>query len=170
MAPRRARALRRPAAAGLALAVAVAAADQATKAWALDLLFFPPRAIEVAPFLNLVAVWNRGVSFGLLASGSAAAPYLLAGFSAAVCAGLAVWLSRTRRRAAVLALGLVIGGAAGNIVDRLRFGAVADFVDLHAGGYHWPAFNLADACITLGIGLLLLDGFAPGRDGGKRDS
>lgn len=139
------------------LILLVIVADQATKAWALAGWFSPPQVIEVTPFLNLVPVWNTGVAFGFLAGDWPAMPLVLTGFSALVSLGLLAWLLRSRQRAVVIALAPVIGGAVGNIVDRLRFGAVIDFVDLHVAGLHWPAFNIADAGITIGVGLLLLD-------------
>jgi signal peptidase II len=144
---------------GFGLAIAIAVADQVTKVWALEGLFFPPRAIEITSFLNLVAVWNSGVSFGFLAGHSEAMPFILAIFASLVSIGMAIWLTRARTRLLALGLGLIIGGAVGNIIDRLRFQAVIDFIDLHVAGYHWPAFNLADSSITVGVGLLLLDSF-----------
>ena len=144
---------------GLCLAVLIVAADQISKAAALDSWFFPPRMIELTPFLNLVAVWNSGVSFGFLAGSAAAMPYILASLAGAVTVFLVAWLFRTRRYLVAIALGCVIGGAVGNVIDRLRFHAVVDFIDLHVAGYHWPAFNLADSTITIGVGLLLLDSF-----------
>jgi len=151
---------RRPATIGLLLAVVIVLADQATKAWALNTWFYPPRMIEVTPFFNLVAVWNSGVSFGLFAGQSEIVPYILAGFAVLVTIALTVWMFRAEGRLLAIALSLVIGGAVGNVIDRLRFHAVVDFIDLHAAGIHWPAFNLADSAITIGVGLLLLDSFA----------
>lgn len=142
---------------GLAIALTVIVADQATKQWMLDLVFEPPRRLEVVPGLDLVPVWNRGVSFGLFDSDSAALPYLLAGVSIAVATGLAVWLHRAATRRLRIALALVIGGALGNVVDRFRFGAVVDFIDVHWGAWHWPAFNVADSAITIGVLLVVLD-------------
>ncbi len=144
---------------GLILAAIVIAADQATKAWALDRLFEPREWIVVTPFLNFVPVWNRGVSFGMLSSGEDWAPYALAAFATAVSIALVVWLFRAERRFLAIGLAAVIGGAVGNVIDRLRFGAVVDFIDVHAAGYHWPAFNIADAAITLGVAVLLVDSF-----------
>ena len=145
---------------GLSLAACITVADQATKAWALNGWFFPPQTIEVTSFFNLVAVWNSGVSFGLLANHSEAMPYILTGFAIVVSLGLTVWLLRVQSRLLEVGLGLVIGGAFGNVIDRLRFQAVVDFIDLHAAGYHWPAFNVADAAVTIGVSLLLLDSFS----------
>lgn len=144
---------------GFSLALVIGVADQLSKTWALNNWFFPPRAMEVTPFLNMVAVWNSGVSFGLLADSSEMMPYILAVFASAVALGMAIWLTRARTRLLATGLGLVIGGAGGNIIDRLRFHAVVDFIDVHIAGYHWPAFNLADSAITVGVAFLLLDSF-----------
>ncbi len=141
---------------GLAVAVVVAAADQLVKWWAVPALAALHRGVEVLPFFDLVLVWNRGVSFGLL-GGAALPPWLLAAFAGLVSAGLTVWLARVDGRWAALGIGLVIGGALGNIIDRLRFGAVADFLDFHLGAYHWPAFNVADAAISVGLAVLVID-------------
>lgn len=152
----------RPAILGLALAAATIALDRVTKLWALDALFEPPSRIVVTGFLNLVPVWNRGVSFGLLANDSPWGPWLLGGFAVAVAVALLVWLLRAEGLLLGGGLGLVIGGAVGNAMDRALYGAVVDFIDAHWGGLHWPAFNIADAAITLGVGLLLLDAFGIG--------
>ena len=141
-----------------AVALLAFAMDQATKWWVLTELMDPPRVIPVTPFLNLVLGWNRGVSFGLLAADHPAAPWLLSSMAIAVIAGLLVWMTRDGRPGMSVAVGSVVGGALGNVVDRLRHGAVTDFLDFHAAGYHWPAFNLADAAIFVGVALLLLVG------------
>ena len=144
---------------GLALAAVVLVLDQASKWWLLEIVGMPFRPpIVVTPFFNLVMVWNRGVSFGLFAHEDALMPYVLSGVAIAVSTGLFVWLSRADRRWIAVALGLVIGGAVGNVIDRLRFGAVADFFDLHVAGWHWPAFNVADAAIVVGVAMILADG------------
>ena len=150
---------------GLSVAAATAALDQASKAWIVYGVMNPPRVIEIAPFFNLVMVWNAGASFGLFGSAPAWGRYLLVAVASAICAGLAVWLARAGSKPLAAALGLVIGGAAGNVVDRLVHGAVADFLDFHAFGYHWPAFNAADAAISVGVAALVLDGLI----GGRRD-
>jgi signal peptidase II len=149
---------------GLGTALIVLVLDQILKLAVLDLLDGGARAIVVTPFFNLVLVWNRGVSFGMLQSLGAALPWVLAAIALAVVVGLVVWLSRTGQRPVAFGLGLVIGGALGNIVDRARYGAVADFLDFHLAGYHWPAFNLADAAICVGAVILIADGLlAPRR-------
>jgi signal peptidase II len=92
------------------------------------------------------------------------APWLLSGLALAVVIGLLVWLRRTEHWLIAIGLGLVIGGALGNVVDRLRYGAVVDFLDFHAAGYHWPAFNVADAAICIGAAVIVVDGLlAPRR-------
>ncbi len=138
------------------MAAAVALADQIIKWWAVGILGDEPYGIEIMPFFNLVLVWNRGISFGLFGGGSLP-PWLLAAIALAVALTLAIWLRRVETRLLALAIGLVIGGALGNVIDRFRFGAVADFLDFHWDGYHWPAFNLADAAISVGVVLLLMD-------------
>ena len=120
--------------------------------------------VEIAPFFNIVLVWNRGVSFGMFGS---TGPLVLAALAAAVAVALVVWMLRSPRRFEALALGAVAGGAGGNILDRLVRGAVVDFLDFHIGGWHWYAFNLADSAITVGIAMLLFDAaFIRGRRAG----
>ncbi len=141
---------------GLGVALAIVALDQALQALALRLVFDPPRVLEITPFFNLAPAWNRGVSFGLLAHDSPWAPWLLTALAAAIAIFLLRWLSRAETPWVAVALGLVLGGAVGNAVDRLRFGAVVDFLDFHAFGWHFWAFNLADSAITIGAAGLLL--------------
>lgn len=137
-------------------------------AWLASAERLPPVRVEAASFLNVVMVWNRGVSFGMLDEG--VAPLALVGLAVLITAIFSIWLSRTTRRLEALACGLVIGGALGNIIDRIRFGAVADFVDVHVAGWHWPAFNLADSCITLGIVVVLVDALLFNSGSSKRES
>ncbi|MEC8654119.1 MAG: signal peptidase II [Pseudomonadota bacterium] len=124
-------------------------ADQATKQVMLDLIFDPPRRIEILAILNLVPVWNRGMSFGMLADSGALVPVGLTGLAFAVSAWL-FWMVPRLNRVQRLSAAFIAGGAIGNALDRLRFGKVVDFIDLHYAGVHWPAFNLADAAITIG--------------------
>ena len=124
-------------------------ADQATKQIMLDLIFDPPRRIEILAILNLVPVWNRGMSFGMLADAGAFVPIGLTGLAIAVSAWL-FWMTPRLHRVQRLAAAFIAGGAIGNAIDRLRFGKVVDFIDLHYAGVHWPAFNMADAAITIG--------------------
>lgn len=141
---------------GFAVAAAVVLADQIIKWWAIGVLGGEPYGIEILSFFNLVLVWNKGISFGIFGGGSLP-PWLLAAIALAVTLALAIWLRKAETRLLALAIGLVIGGALGNVIDRFRFGAVADFLDFHWGAYHWPAFNLADAAISVGAVILLMD-------------
>lgn len=144
---------------GFAVAVPVALLDQLGKWWMAGLLL--PRGgrpIEIAAFFNLVEVWNRGMSFGLFNAAQASWAFVI--LALVVSAGLLWWLKRADRPLPAFAIGLILGGALGNVVDRLRFGAVFDFLDFHLAGWHWPAFNLADSAITVGVALLLWDGLS----------
>ena len=142
----------------LAAAAAVALLDQLSKWWIVERVMDPPRALEVTGFFNLMLIYNRGVSFGILDSEAALLPWVLSGLAVAIVIGLVVWLRQIEGRWPGVAVGLIVGGAVGNVIDRLRLGAVIDFLDLHWAGFHWPAFNLADSAITLGVALLLVDG------------
>lgn len=153
---------------GLSVAAAVLVLDQVSKWWILEVVMQPPRTIPLAPFFNLVLGWNRGVSFGMFNSQSPLNAWILPILALAITVVLTLWLFRTDQRWISLALGLVIGGALGNLVDRLRFGAVADFLDLHLAGYHWPAFNVADTGITLGAAVLVLDALFGGPEKHKK--
>lgn len=142
--------------AGLGLALLILGLDQLTKLWALAALANPPVRITVTGWWEMVLVWNYGVSFGLFGDG-ALSPLVLAAITGAIALAVAIWLLRAHTWAAVLATGLILGGAIGNIIDRLIYGAVVDFVRWHAYGYSWPVFNVADAAITLGVGLLIAE-------------
>jgi signal peptidase II len=148
---------------GWLVALAAFLADQASKNLVLYGLAFralgPAARIDVLPFMNLVMVWNRGVSYGLFQAGSAAGTLLLIVFSLIAVVLLSWWLSRAQRRTIALGLGLVIGGALGNVIDRALYGAVADFFHFYAFGHDWYVFNVADAAITVGVAVLLLDSF-----------
>jgi signal peptidase II len=143
---------------GLTVAALALALDQASKFYFHDLLVGGgPRAIEVLPFFNLVTVWNYGISFGLFNTGSAGGSVVFVGLALAIVVALLVWLRSVTAPLIAVALGLVIGGAIGNVIDRLRFGAVFDFLDFHVAGWHWPAFNVADSAICVGVFLLCID-------------
>lgn len=142
---------------GLATAVAVAILDQLGKAAVLE--FFAGRALgnhePVTPFFNLVLTYNRGMSFGLFNDGPGVNAVLFSLVAAAIVAGLIYWLRRVASAFLAIAIGLVIGGAAGNAIDRIVYGAVADFFSFHAGGFEWYVFNIADTAIVAGVvGLL----------------
>jgi signal peptidase II len=140
-----------------ALALLVTAADQLHKWYMLDVINITETApIRVFPFFNYVMVWNPGISFGMFRDNSHTA-YIFSGLAALIILVLSVWLYRTSSRLMIIAIGVVIGGAIGNVIDRLRFGAVADFFDFHVMGYHWPAFNIADAMVFTGALLLCIE-------------
>jgi signal peptidase II len=147
---------------GLGTAAAVILLDQLTKA--AILAHFAGRAYDldrITSFFNLVLTYNRGVSFGLFNAGPAGggAPNALLFSLAALIVVIALlfWLKRVSSPLLAAAIGLIVGGALGNVVDRIRHGAVVDFLDFHLGYWHWPAFNLADSAICLGVALLLFD-------------
>jgi signal peptidase II len=142
---------------GIGIAILVIAADQLTKWWILYEVMAPPRVIEVTPFFNLVMTWNPGISFGLFNTGSPLNALVLSVLALLIVALLLVWLYRSDRLFIGGGIGLISGGAIGNVIDRVRFGAVADFLDFHVAGYHWPAFNVADSMITIGAVMIVLD-------------
>jgi signal peptidase II len=145
---------------GFAVAASAAVLDQASKAMVLAFFGEPGCAahrVAVSSFLDLVLTCNPGVSFGLLnRTGVNSLIFSLA--AALIIVVLVFWLSRVRATFLAVAISLIIGGAIGNVVDRLRFGAVIDFLYFHAGAWYWPAFNLADSAICLGVAAMLLDG------------
>lgn len=144
---------------GLLLSIGVIILDQATKYWIVHYVMVPPRIIEVTTFFNIVMVWNKGVSFGLFSSQSLWTQALLGCVAIIICTFLFAWLRNTKSIWLATALGLVIGGALGNVIDRGIYYSVADFLDFHVFEYHWPSFNVADMAISLGIIILILDGF-----------
>lgn len=119
----------------------------------------PPVQIPLLPFFNIVMVWNRGISFGLFSGNADYGPLILGLLSVAIIVVFSVWLRRSTSRFQSFALAMVIGGAIGNVMDRARFGAVADFLDFHAFGVHFPAFNISDSCICVGVFLLIVESF-----------
>jgi len=121
--------------------------------------------IQLGPFLSLVSAWNKGVGFSLLTMSEASGPYVLSALAVVIAGAMTFWLFRAHRLLPAISLGLIIGGALGNVIDRLRLGAVFDFIDVHVAGYHWPAFNLADSALSIGVALLIIDGLFEG--GGK---
>ncbi|MBB3066034.1 MULTISPECIES: signal peptidase II [Limibacillus] len=147
----------------LSMALIAFLLDQGSKLAILDLAEGIGWQVQVTGFFNLVLVFNRGVSFGMLGGlGLAWQPYLLAGLAVAISLWLTVWAFRSAGPRVAAAFGLIVGGALGNALDRVRIGAVVDFLDLHAAGYHWPAFNVADSALFLGVALVLLDGLFGG--------
>jgi len=143
---------------GLSVAAVVFVLDQLTKWWIRVVVMDPPRDIAITPFFNLVYARNTGVSFSLFRADSLIGQLMLSAVALAIVAGLLAWMWRLRRSWPVFALGLIVGGAIGNVVDRLRLRFVFDFLDFYWNGYHFAAFNLADSAITVGVAMLLIDG------------
>jgi len=141
----------------LILAACVVVADQAVKQWILSTLNLPLKvSVPVAGPVYLTMVWNPGVSFGFLQAQQQLVRWLLAAFSIVVSVLLAVWVRKAERPLFAVAVGLVMGGAVGNVIDRIRLGAVADFIDVSRLYFPW-VFNVADSAISVGICLLLID-------------
>ena len=153
---------------GLLVAVVILVADQASKWWILEVLNLPfLRQVVLLPVLSLTMVWNRGVTFGLLSGFGDWGYLVLTAISLVVVAALGVWLRRAESRMAAIAIGAIVGGAIGNVIDRLRFGAVVDFIHAHVdtpwGEYSWYVFNVADAAIVCGVVALIIDSQWPRR-------
>ena len=155
-----------------ALAAFVVVLDQLVK-WLFLSSFLPGERRAIAAFFNLVLVFNKGAAFSFLAEAPGWQAPLLAGFAVAAAVVVSVLIVRNSRKALMCSgLALVLGGAIGNLVDRIRFGYVVDFLDFHAMGWHFPAFNVADSAITVGAALLIIEGFfyseKPAREGRSR--
>ena len=140
---------------GLAIAILVVVADQASKIVVLNALG-PFQSVSVSSFFNLVLVLNTGISFGLFAGGDTIARWFLIAVALSISGLLMRWLANSTDRLACVGLGMIIGGAFGNVIDRLVYKAVVDFLDFHLYGWHWPAFNVADSAITIGVALFVL--------------
>ena len=147
---------------GILAALVVLIADQASKWWVLNVLDLPDvRQIVLLPVLNLTMVWNRGVTFGLLNGLGSWGHVVLAAVALAVVVALGFWLRRAESRLMAVAIGSIAGGAVGNVIDRVRFGGVVDFIHAHVqtawGDYSWYVFNVADAAIVCGVAALILE-------------
>jgi signal peptidase II len=147
----------------LAVSAVVLAADLATKAW-VSRVFQPGDSLEVTPFFNLVLAHNTGAAFSFLAGAGGWQRWFFTAVTVVISVGIVVMLARRPGRWVSAALALVLGGALGNLFDRLTLGHVVDFVQLHAAGYYWPAFNVADSGITVGVVMLVWDGLKPRAD------
>jgi len=145
----------------LAVFLATVSIDQVHKWWMLSVYDIASKGrIEVTPFFDIVFVKNIGISYSLFNQESALGQYLLAGFAVVASAALWVWLNRSSAsRLMAISLALIIGGAIGNAIDRLRLGGVADFFSLHAYGFYWYVFNIADMAIVAGVAALLYESF-----------
>jgi len=143
---------------GLAVALAVFIVDRVHKGWMLGVYDIAEKgSVKLTPFFDLVLVWNRGISYGLFQQDGGLGRFVLILFTVAVIGALGLWLAAARARLAAIGLGLIIGGAASNLVDRLVYGAVADFFHFHVYGFSWYVFNFADAAIVAGVAGLLYD-------------
>lgn len=146
------------------MATLIALCDQFTKSWVVRNVMSPPSYYPVASFIDFTLVWNKGITFGLMNRvNHLVMPYILIAASMVVLALLARWLWHTSSLLVTLALGSIMGGALGNIIDRIRYGAVVDFIDVYYGNYHWYTFNLADAAIVSGVILLSFDSLVRGK-------
>lgn len=150
---------------GIVIGLVVAYLDQITKLWAVDKVeavmhktMGVHQAIKVTDFFNLVRVQNTGVSFGMF-SGANNGNALLLVATMIITSIVVIWMWKNSSKYIMWALAFVFGGAIGNIIDRIQYGAVSDFLDFHLMGYHWPSFNLADAMITIGVIMIALDEF-----------
>jgi signal peptidase II len=145
---------------GFSAAVVTLILDQATKLYTLFVYDLPVKEpVEFAPFINLIVVWNRGISYGLLQQHSDLGRWVLIVISILAAIGLAVWIRRISAKLLAVSLGLIAGGAIGNVIDRLAYGAVFDFIQFHIGSWSWYVFNVADAAIVAGVVGLLYDSF-----------
>lgn len=142
-----------------AVSAGIAALDQLTKL-AITRTLSPYDVVEVVPgFFNIVHYLNRGAAFGILNQGGGLGRLFLIGVSVAALVLLAMLARQSRDRLSLLAFSLIAGGAVGNLVDRIRYGSVVDFLDFHIASWHWPAFNVADSAITAGVGLMIFSYF-----------
>ncbi|MGB3046117.1 MAG: signal peptidase II [Xanthobacteraceae bacterium] len=153
-----------PLRAGIVAAVIALVLDQATKLWLLFVFELGRRgAVQVTPFFDLVLAWNTGISYGWFQQDGPVGAAVLLGFKVIAVIALAIWMARSKTRLATIGLGLIIGGAIGNAIDRAAYGAVVDFALLHIqwGGktLNWYVFNIADAAIVVGVAALLYDSF-----------
>ena len=143
---------------GLAVAAITVVADQANKAWMIHVYDIGAKGkVTLTPNFDIVLLWNKGVSYGLLPQDSALGRLGLIGFAFAASLALIVWLARITTPLAAVAIGFIIGGAIGNAIDRMAYGAVADFYAFHAFGLEWYVFNIADVAIVAGVIGLLYD-------------
>lgn len=142
------------------LSLLIVILDQATK-WLAEALLLPFQPVPLMPLLNFTLMYNEGAAFSFLANAGGWQRWLFAGFALVMTLALTLWLLRLDKgeRATAAALSLVIGGAIGNLIDRVQSGRVVDFIDFYVGTWHWPAFNVADSAISIGIVFLLVTSF-----------
>ena len=151
-------------AAGILLGLVILLADQASKYWVLHgSNLTDGHVLNILPILDFVLVWNHGVTFGILNGSGGPAWVFLAAIALAVVAGLFIWLWTTERLVTTLAIGAIAGGAVGNVLDRLRYGAVVDFIEAHIGAYAFYVFNIGDSAIVCGVAVLMAESIFRGR-------
>lgn len=141
---------------GLLTALSVIIIDQVSKYVMLHFVLADYAAVIVAPFFAVVRAWNTGVSFSMFNNFGGYGVYILSAVALLIVIALLCWLKNEQNRLLQVALGFIIGGALGNVIDRIRLGAVFDFLDFYVGDYHWPAFNAADSFICIGAGLIVV--------------
>lgn len=141
---------------GLNIALLVVFLDQLSKYYMLNEILGLQNIVIITPFFSLVRAWNTGVSFSMFNNYGNVGAWALSAVALMIVVFLLVWLKTEKNTVAQVALGMIIGGAIGNVIDRIRLGAVFDFLDLHIGENHWPAFNLADSFICIGAAVLIL--------------
>ena len=142
---------------GLTIALLAIFIDQLSKWWILVKVMNPPKIIQVTEYFNLVLTWNRGVSFGLFSDESNWGVWIFSILALIIVTILIFWLRKAETKLISVALGFIIGGALGNVIDRINHTAVVDFLDFYIGKIHWPAFNAADSFITVGAIVLIVD-------------
>lgn len=135
--------------------------DQVTKWWIVNYIMQPVKLIPITPFFNIVLTWNSGISFGIFSNQGDFSVIILSTLAILIVFFLAAWLMKAENKKLIIGLICIIGGAIGNIIDRVYHGAVIDFLDFHIKSYHWPAFNVADSCIFIGATLIILDSLFP---------
>ena len=137
--------------------------DQVTKWWIINYIMQPIKILPITPFFNIVLTWNSGISFGIFSNQGSFSVIILSTLATLIVFFLAVWLMKAENKKLIIGLICIIGGAIGNIIDRVYHGAVIDFLDFHIKNYHWPAFNVADSCIFIGATLIILDSLFPNK-------
>ncbi len=153
---------------GLIVAAVVVVLDQLSKYWVLNCVLATNSLMKITSFFNVVNAWNTGVSFSMFSSNGSWGTIVLCVLALAIVAMLLWWLKKEKSLFMQIALGMVIGGALGNVIDRIRIGAVFDFLDFHISGYHWPAFNVADSAICVGAVLIFIYSLLQGKKGEKK--
>lgn len=142
----------------LLIVIFILIADQASKHYVLQIPDLSNQPVDIFSFFRIVLVYNQGVSFGMF-SQLESGRIILTGLAGVITVFVTYWLFTAKEKGVILALSFIIGGAIGNIIDRLRFGHVVDFLDFYIGSYHWPAFNIADSTIFLGVVYLCIEQF-----------